>query len=66
MSFRFNLAALTVLAGLGLVTPLAAENAANPALRLTIYTNGLALVDAARTLPVLPSGRYGWMVSGRS
>jgi hypothetical protein len=56
MSFRFNLAALTVLAGLGLVTPLAAENAANPALRLTIYTNGLALVDAARTLPVSPSG----------
>jgi len=56
MSFRFNLAALTVLAGLGLVTPLAAENAANPALSLTIYTNGLALVDAARTLPVSPSG----------
>lgn len=44
---------LTTLVSYGLLmaTPIAAQDAPKSALRLTVYANGLALVDEARTLP---------------
>jgi hypothetical protein len=43
-----------VAASLFTATPLMAQDAPKSALRLTVYANGLALVDEARTLPAGP------------